>query len=98
MIMFSRNKKKGNTLNNPDSTNNDSRLPEIDKNSKIRVKYLDFLTFLNFKSTINLADLHNLELYDFNGNKVEITEEQIKDWKFIGLSNIDFIKTIFGLC
>ncbi len=38
--------------------------------------------------------LANIEWQDKNGNKVEITAEELEDWRFVGLSNIEFFEFI----
>lgn len=39
---------------------------------------------------INKMDLDQIQFYE-KGNHIEISQEQINEWKFIGLSNVYFI-------
>jgi len=39
---------------------------------------------------INSVDLDTIEFYE-NGKKVSISKENVDDWAFVGLTNVDFI-------
>jgi len=39
---------------------------------------------------INSVDLDSIEFYK-DGEKVDIPKENIEDWAFVGLTNVDFI-------
>ena len=41
---------------------------------------------------INALDLKDVKFFK-DGKPVEVTPEQIEEWSFIGLSNIDFVET-----
>lgn len=43
---------------------------------------------------INLAQLQDIEWFK-DGQKLEIKPDVLEEWKFIGLSNVEFISTEF---
>ena len=43
---------------------------------------------------INSEDLSNI-VFTLNGEEVDINPKHIKDFKFVGLNNVDFIRTEF---
>lgn len=45
---------------------------------------------------INSVDIEDIEFYE-NGEKVDVPQEHINNWRFIGLNNIEFITTEFYL-
>ncbi len=51
----------------------------------------DILANANQRAEWNNTPLEHITLLDMDGNKVEITKEEIKKWKFIGLNNFDFL-------
>jgi len=58
--------------------------------AKLRVNYEDLQEALNYISTINHRGLAEIELY-VDGKKIEITQEEIEKWKFIGLNDVEWI-------
>ena len=42
---------------------------------------------------INDAELADIEFRE-NGEKLDIDKQNIEDWPFVGLSNVDFITTL----
>lgn len=43
------------------------------------------------RSEWNRARLEEMTLIDMDGNRIEVTEEEAKEWAYIGLSNFDFL-------
>jgi len=43
-------------------------------------------------AAINMAALGDIEFHE-NGKKIEISPKNIEDWRFVCLSNVDFITT-----
>jgi hypothetical protein len=43
-------------------------------------------------ASFNSLDLSVVEFYD-NGNKLEVSEQALVEWKYVGLNNADFIMT-----
>lgn len=61
----------------------------------MRVDISEFEKMLNYRNEINKCDLSEIEVYGKDGKKIEITNEMIDEWRFIGLNNTDFIKEHF---
>jgi hypothetical protein len=59
---------------------------------KVAVEYIKWLT--EERQKINKTPLEEIEFYE-NGMKVDVSEKMIKDFKFVGLNNIDFITSDF---
>ena len=47
---------------------------------------------MKFRQKINQQDLSDITFTE-NGKVVKISKEQIEEWEFCGLNNIDFIST-----
>lgn len=59
--------------------------------------YIDIDYLLNLKrqiDNINKEDLNDLIFYE-NGKKIKIDNKILKQWKYIGLNNFDFITSKF---
>lgn len=61
---------------------------------KIAVEYIKWLA--EEQARINQKDLNDIEFFE-NGMKVEINPEIIKQFKFVGLLNTDFILSRYYL-
>jgi len=57
---------------------------------KINIEYIEWLQ--NERDKINNTPLAEIEFFK-DGVKVDIAQETIEDFNFVGLSNIDFIET-----
>lgn len=59
----------------------------------MKVDIEDILEQMNFMWWINgLTKLENIEWY-YDGEKVDVTDEELEEWKFTGLNNTDFAVT-----
>lgn len=59
----------------------------------MKVDIEDILEQMNFMWRINgLTKLENIEWY-YDGEKVDVTDEELEEWKFTGLNNTDFAVT-----
>lgn len=60
----------------------------------MKVEIEDILEARNILWRINARwnNLEDIEWY-YDGKKVEVTEEEIEEWKFTGLDNTDFGET-----
>lgn len=56
---------------------------------KSRIDLNDVRLVLRMKELINGDSLDNIEWYD-NGVKLEVSEDDIEEWKYVGLSNLAF--------
>lgn len=56
---------------------------------KSRIDLNDVRLVLRMKELINGDSLDNIEWYD-NGVKLEVPEDDIEEWKYVGLSNLAF--------
>lgn len=54
------------------------------------VKIEDVIAARKFLSSVNDVSLEDLELWK-NGQKVDVCPRVVNEWKFVGLSNVDFI-------
>lgn len=45
------------------------------------------------RKEINSIELGSIDFYK-DGKKVEATAEDIEEWRFVGLSNIDFVEMV----
>lgn len=48
-------------------------------------------TTLAYLNVINNANLNQLEIYE-NNKLIEVPQELKNDWKYVGLSNVEFLK------
>ncbi|MCP4761061.1 MAG: hypothetical protein GY870_04715 [archaeon] len=58
----------------------------------MRIDIEDINKHLEFRKKVNCNELDNIEFYE-NGKKVEIPKEIADEFKYTGLSNIDFISS-----
>lgn len=58
---------------------------------RIRVDVEEVIDILNRRKKINSLDLASIDFYR-NGVKVEVDQEKVKDWDFIGLTNVCFVE------
>ncbi len=56
----------------------------------MRIDIEDVYEIQKERSRINSIPLEDMELY-LDGERIEISEEKISEWKFIGLNNYYFI-------
>ncbi len=56
----------------------------------MRIDVEDIIKLERERSKINRPDIRDIEFYS-DGKPVDISEDERKDWLYIGLSNIDFI-------
>lgn len=61
----------------------------------MQVKISEILQLRNRLREINQPDLREIDFLDDDGNKIEIDKKILEDFRFIGLSNCDFIDTGF---
>lgn len=68
----------------------------IEKDGKVQVS-VEYINWLNEeRRKINKTDLAAIDFYQ-NGEKIDIPTKRVKRFRFIGLSNIDFILSGFYL-
>jgi hypothetical protein len=60
---------------------------------KQKISLEDVLRNLKERKRFNKPALHNIEWY-YKGKPVIVSENDITDWKFTGLSNIDFARCL----
>lgn len=70
----------------------ESQIVEQDGKVKVSVEYIEWLD--DERRKINRAKLEDVE-FSKNGEKLDIPAKRVKRFKFIGLSNTDFILTNF---
>lgn len=63
--------------------------------SKLRVNVKILEKHIDYINNINSKDLIDIDFY-YNRKKMKIDSKYIKEWKFIGLNNVDFIRSIIG--
>lgn len=50
----------------------------------------DVVELKNRINRYNRMDLNDCEFW-YDGRKIEVPEEELKEWRFTGLNNIDFV-------
>ena len=60
---------------------------------KKRINISEIIKLKERLNEINSLDLSDVNFIDEFGNAIKITNEMYDDWKYTGLSNIDFITT-----
>ena len=74
------------------SVNVDQRVsPIFGENYKLS----DIIKLAELLGEINSTPLEQLRVFDDNGKQIAWDEEILKQWKFTGLNNFDFIRTEF---
>lgn len=58
---------------------------------KTKVTLQEIEDIIKRRNRINILDLDDIEFIDFDGKVVDIPQGIIDKFKFVGLSNIDFI-------
>lgn len=66
-------------------------------NRKLKIKISEILELKQRQIVINRFDLNNIIFLDDNDEPVKMDKKIVEDFKFCGLSNIDFITTGFYL-
>lgn len=61
---------------------------------KSQIDIEEVLKLLQKKQFINLLPFEKIQWFQ-NGKRIRLTEEEIKEWKFIGLTNTDWVRTHF---
>ena len=56
----------------------------------MNVDIRDVVEYTTWRAGVNRADLSDITFFD-NGVEVEVTEADIKEWRFTGMNNIDFV-------
>lgn len=56
----------------------------------MKIDIEDVLEHLNWRSSVNDRDISEIEWYR-DGEKVDVSAEEIEEWRFTGLNNIDFV-------
>lgn len=56
----------------------------------MRIDVEDIFNLENERASYNKPDLNDIEFYR-DGKKVEIPQDELDRWEFVGLNNIDFI-------
>jgi hypothetical protein len=56
---------------------------------KTKIDLVDVRRLIELKRLINGDTLGNIDWYD-NGVKLDVSIEEMDEWKFVGLSNLDF--------
>jgi hypothetical protein len=59
--------------------------------SKVRIDIEEIEALQKRRREINALDLKDIEFFR-NGEKVEVSYSAIREWDFVGLSNIDFVE------
>lgn len=62
---------------------------------RFSVKISEIITLRERMKEINTNDLSNIDFISDNGEIVKINDEIISEFKYTGLSNVDFIVTDF---
>lgn len=62
---------------------------------KTKIRISDVLRIAEEAAEINKTNFEEIEWLDENGAVIPIDEKILKDFKFTGLNNMDFIKTGF---
>jgi hypothetical protein len=57
----------------------------------MKVSVSEILRVKEYLREINQANLEEIEFLDDSNNKIDINPKHYKDFKFIGLNNVDFI-------
>lgn len=59
--------------------------------SKLRVKVSDIVEIVRRNKIINSRELNDIEFLDDNDNVISIPDDMIKEHRFTGLNNVDFV-------
>ena len=59
--------------------------------TKARIYVSDVVAAVTKLDTVNALTLSDCEIVDETGEIFSFTDEQLKDWRYIGLSNKDFV-------
>lgn len=56
----------------------------------LRIKLSDVQQMMELERSINSVPLQEIEWIDDFGKVIQVSEEEIEEWKFIGMSNVSF--------
>lgn len=56
----------------------------------MKIEIEEILKMNERRTEINKQDIRDIEWY-LDGNKIDILSETLEEWRFTGLSNIDFV-------
>jgi hypothetical protein len=62
----------------------------------MQINIEEFKKFIEYTAEINSSKLEDIELYDENG-KIELESDIVSEWKFFGLSNTEFVKSVIKM-
>jgi hypothetical protein len=62
---------------------------------RVKIRISEIIELTNREREINRPDLKDIDFIDDSGKIVNIDEKIVEDFRFCGLSNVDFINTGF---
>jgi len=66
----------------------------VDRKFKVNIR--DFMRAVYYIDTINQQKLNELMIMDEEGRTIEVSDEELDEWRFTGLNNRDFIIQLYS--